>query len=246
MWCAPVRATPGEPRRRIVIFPHSGAGPLAYGPLARAFPPDCEVLGVTLPGREARFLDPTTSSPREVLDAVVDELSELEPCPTVFVGHSLGAHLAVATHLREAGLADGLVLSAAVPTGSAAHEIDVQDESALVGVLSRAGGTPSEILDDPSLRAYVLGVLAADLTLGRRLVSLTADATITVPTRVLGGRTDAVVRAEDLGAWRARVGAPCPVHLFDGGHFFVLDPAHAPTVIDLVLELCPTETVRVH
>nr|WP_223286207.1 thioesterase domain-containing protein [Kocuria atrinae] len=81
----------GHPQRRLVFFPHAGAGGLTGRSLAAD---DVEVLAHRRPGREARMAEPVLTSVAEVLDEAVEVLLpvlDADDLPTDILGHSFGA-----------------------------------------------------------------------------------------------------------------------------------------------------------
>ena len=93
-WGEPVTA----PRARMLIAPHSGAGPNRYLRLVGGLPDDVEIVGLTLPGRERRG----SERPGATLDEVLASLSAVSrpEVPTLVLGHSMGATLGL--HLAHA------------------------------------------------------------------------------------------------------------------------------------------------
>ena len=159
----------GDPQRRLVFFPHAGAGGLTGRSLAAD---DVEILAHRRPGREARMAEPAMTSVVEALDEAVEVLLPIldaDDLPTDILGHSFGALLAaefVARVERERpGRIRRLVVSAKTPPPDPSPELAaaLHDEQSLVDWLMGLGGTPAELLEDPGMRAMVLDPLRADL-----------------------------------------------------------------------------------
>ncbi|MCM9080028.1 MULTISPECIES: thioesterase II family protein [Streptomyces] len=222
------------PRARLLVFPHSGAGPNTLFPLVEPLPGHVEVLGLSLPGRERRFGEPPGCRLDQVLDSVADEVLGRDPLPTVVFGHSLGALLAtraarlLGPHCRAA------VVSGQVPgrTPRRAHAATTDQDA--VRLLRDGGGTPEWVLHDPDMLAHVTRVLRADLELGREAAAGFADVRLDVPLHVLGGTADPLVPHEPLDGWAGHTTGACQVHRFDGDHFFLLAAEHRPTVVDVL------------
>ncbi|MGW7074196.1 thioesterase II family protein [Streptomyces sp. NPDC054871] len=225
-----MRQRPSQPAGRVVVFPHSGAGPNALLPVVERLPAAYEVLGVTLPGRERRFGESAEVAPSELMAGLRQELSALDSCPTVFLGHSLGASIAVALALAEPSLCAALLVSAQLPGGSQIERPAVWDESDLLRIVELGGGTPTELLADPVWRAHVLQLLSSDLQLGAQLGRSNVEGVLRVPLTVLGGAEDRLVSADRLASWKAHSTGDVQVKVLPGGHFYLLDPANADAV----------------
>ncbi|MEU9987174.1 alpha/beta fold hydrolase [Streptomyces sp. NPDC048045] len=233
-WLSPLRRPAHRPEARIVVIPHSGAGPNALLPLVKHVPAPFEVVGVTLPGRERRFAEEPEISPDDLLGGIAGELAALPALPTVLFGHSLGGSIAVALSVAQPGICSALVISAQLPCGSQVERPREWDEDALLRVLQRGGGTPAEMLDDPAWRDHTLRLLRADLTLGGQLALRNARARVTHPLTVLGGELDLLVPSERLGAWAERADAAVDSRVLPGGHFYLLDDANREAVAEAV------------
>ncbi|MFG2521038.1 thioesterase II family protein [Streptomyces sp. NPDC048527] len=225
-----MRQPPHDPARRVVVFPHSGAGPNTLLPLVEQLPAEYEVLGVTLPGRERRFAESPEVAPSDLVAAVGRELTALKPCPTLFFGHSLGASIAVAVALAEPATCSALLVSAQLPGGSQIERSAEWDDADLLRVMEQGDGTPAELLADPVWLEHTLQLLRADLQLGGALGKLSLQALPAVPLTVLGGSQDRLVPAERLAEWSARASVDVRVKLFPGGHFYLLDQANIAAV----------------
>ncbi|MFJ3976257.1 thioesterase II family protein [Streptomyces sp. NPDC090021] len=222
------------PRLRLLVFPHSGAGPNTLFPLVDPLPDDVEVLGLSLPGRERRFGETPGCRLDEVLDSVTDEVLGRDPLPTVVFGHSLGALLAtraaqlLGPHCRAA------VISGQAPgrTPRRAHTTSTEEDA--VRLLRDGGGTPDWVLQDPDMLAHVTRVLRADIDLSREAAVGFEDVKLDVPLHVIGGTADPLVPHEPLDGWAEHTTGPCRVRRFDGDHFFLLAAAHRGAVVDIL------------
>ncbi|MGW4226945.1 thioesterase II family protein [Streptomyces bauhiniae] len=233
-WLRPLRRPTSLPLARIVVIPHSGAGPNSLLPLVKYLPAPYEVLGVTLPGRERRFVEEPEVAPEDLLEGIARELSAMPSLPTVLFGHSLGGSIAFALSVMEPGICSALVISAQLPCGSQVERPSEWDDDALMSVLRRGGGTPAEMLDDPVWRDHTLRVLRADLTLGGQLALRNVEAGVAHPLTVIGGEQDLLVPAERLGAWAERADIAVDFRVLPGGHFYLLDDANLEAVADVV------------
>ncbi|MFE5791325.1 thioesterase II family protein [Streptomyces sp. NPDC056503] len=232
-WTTVVRPATGTPRARVVVLPHSGSGPNTLLPTLRRLPGDHEVVGVTLPGRERRFgesCEGVADDPGGVLRAVLAELTAAPPLPTVLFGHSMGAVFAATLAVEAPALCRGLVLSAYPGDPAAAERTAEWTDEELLDVVRRGGGTPEEALADAAVREHVLRVMRCDLTLEQRFATRIAARPLPVAPTVLGGLDDRIVSPAELAGWAGRAPAGTRRRVFPGGHFYLLDPAHADAV----------------
>lgn len=219
----------GHPQRRLVFFPHAGAGGLTGRSLAAD---DAEVLAHRRPGREARMAEPAASSVEEAVQEAVEALLptlDADDLPTDVLGHSFGALLGaefVARMERDRpGRIRRLVVSAKVPPPDPSPELSeaLRDDQALVAWLVDLGGTPPELLEDPVMRSMVLDPLRADLTaslghdrepplLNTPLLTVTADGDATAP-------------AQDVDSWSRFTTAPVGTLRLHGGHHALFEQA---------------------
>lgn len=253
-WLSAVRPRPAAPVGRMVVLPHSGAGPNALLALLRRLPADLEVLGLTLPGRERRFAEEYAGLPgaaEQMAGSILDELHALPALPTVLFGHSLGACLAVAVGLAAPKGFRALVISGhAFDESRLAEQNAVFTEPELLSVLRLGTGTPAEFLEDPSMRAHILGVLGSDLSLGRRLahlnaLALTSGRRLSAPLVVLGGAQDQLVDAARLPRWEPFAAAGMRLRTFEGGHFYLLDDGTADEVAGELVDAFDAEPADV-
>jgi pyochelin biosynthetic protein PchC len=228
-WLSVLRRPP-RPVRRVVLFPHAGAGPHALNGLVTMVPADAEVLALTLPGREHRFAEAPRATVEQVLTAVESGLRERPALPTLMFGASVGALLAVRAARRLADLAGGVVVAAQSPGAHERWALHARGERQLLRVFTAAGDTPAAVLADPDMRASLLERLSADLRLGAEAERGFPDIRLTVPLTVLGGLEDALVPAAHLPGWARHTTGTCRVVTLSGGHFAFLAPGHRGVV----------------
>lgn len=238
-WTVPLREPPASARARLVVAPHAGSGPHALAPIVARLPPDIDVVGVVLPGREHRLDEPVhtlASDPVAVVRAVHAELAALPPLRTVAFGHSLGAVLAGALAARFPGAVSGAVLSAYPRPATPAQRAGRWTDDELLALLRRGGATPDTVLASRAWRDLVLRRLRADLTLAARLSHLGRTHRPAVAATLLSGADDDIAPpVDDPAGWP---GPRTRTRSFPGGHFYLLEPAVLTPVADELARAC--------
>lgn len=233
LWRYP-RETPSA--ARLLCLPHAGGGAFLQRGWPALLPPSTEVVSVELPGRGTRMREPPATDVRTAVADLAADLAAMEDLPLAIFGHSMGAVLAFELALlrRRMGrtpLALFLAGCAAPERLAGRPKIHELDDDAFLARLVRLEAIPAEVLADPDLRAMVLGVLRADITMLETYVG-DEDAAVDCPVWVLGGRDDDAATADDLQAWRVHARAGFEHAEFAGGHFFV--NSEARSLVDLL------------
>ncbi len=214
--------------RRLFCLPHAGGGVSTYSQWWRSLPPDVEVLGVQLPGREARVAEPPLQSIAAMVATALPAIVSTSDQPYAIFGHSMGGlvayELAIAlqhlTHCRAPG---ALFISARrapdvpEPPPSLAA---LPDEAFLAAVGARYGGVAPEVLEEPELLELLVPMLRADVRAVEDYVPLAGGA-VHCPVHVFGGTHDRHPQPAELREWQRWVDDPIQIRLFDGDHFYI-------------------------
>jgi surfactin synthase thioesterase subunit len=216
---------------RLICLPHAGGGAFLQRRWPDWLPPSIEVVSVELPGRGTRMREPPATDLRAAAASLEADLASLTDLPTAIFGHSMGAILAFELALRRqcsgpAPLAVFLAGCAAPERLAQRPQIHALDDDAFLARLVRLEAIPAEVLAEPDLKAMVLGVLRADITMLEAYVG-EKDAVLECPIWVLGGRDDDAATATDLLQWRDHAHGDFEHAEFPGGHFFVNSQAQA-------------------
>jgi medium-chain acyl-[acyl-carrier-protein] hydrolase len=221
-WWLAIRRVP-RPRVRLVCLPWAGGAAAAFRPWAARLPPDVELWAAQLPGRGPRFGEPPVSRLGTLLDALEPALRPLADVPYALFGHSMGAIVAFELAARAVAPPAHLFVSAARAPGHPAGRDDLHPlpDDELERRLAALGGMPEEIRRERELMALMLPTIRADLAALETWTSPPRPP-LPVPITALGGLDDAVPRAA-LEAWRERTTSAFALHLFPGGHFYLLE-----------------------
>ena len=221
-----LRLVPGKRAgTRLVCFPHAGGGAHSFDGWRPHVPEWVELLGVSLPGREAHL----SAVPLDAWDTLPETLAaQLQPVfdrPYVLFGHSLGARIVwELVHYLERmrlPLPGMLFISGCRAPGVSAradpmHALEFRH---LLARLRSMGGVPEEVLGDERMMRFVESALRADLKLaetwdGRR-------GSVSIPIVALSGAADLVDPVDDVLPWRNFTSCRFRHHEFNGGHFFL-------------------------
>lgn len=226
---------------RLFCFPYAGGGSAAYRAWPAGLPEAAEVWAVQLPGREGRLAERPFTELRALLAAMAPRLlPALLDLPFVFFGHSMGALISfeLTRHLRRhAGLRpEHLLVSArrAPQLPAARAPIHALPENLFKEEILQFSGTPPGVFADEELARIFLPLLRADLALCETY-EYEEDDILSVPVTAFGGTRDEGVEPRHLEAWCEQTTAPCAVHLFEGGHFYLRDSQ--PALLDKVNSL---------
>jgi medium-chain acyl-[acyl-carrier-protein] hydrolase len=181
------------------------------------------VVGVRLPGREARLAEAPFERMGPLIDALAAAIENYLDRPFDFFGHSMGAAVAfeLARELRRRGcpLPKMLIASGArAPQFRRNHAPPAAPErEQFLEELRRLGAMP---VDDPELLPAVLPALEADAALYRNYI-YTDEEPFDFPIRAYGGADDPNVRCEHLQAWASQTTGSFALRTFPGGHFYL-------------------------
>ncbi|MFF9587553.1 thioesterase II family protein [Streptomyces achromogenes] len=214
-------------RLRLFCFHHAGGSASAFHALRRALEPRIEVIGVQLPGREARIRHPLPQDMARLVAEVDEHLDPYLDGTYACYGHSMGAlvahDLVARRQARGARLPVRLVAGACraphlVPAFVGAH---AESDDILVRTMLDIGGMSPELLNHPDWLRSAVSLTRRDLRLcASRDTALGAP--LACPIEVFHGTADPLVSERDARAWTGRSAAGCTLHPFEGGHFFFL------------------------
>jgi surfactin synthase thioesterase subunit len=151
--------------------------------------------------------------------------------PYALAGHSFGALLAyeVAAALPRTGPGPALLLVAGRngPTAGPTHRPlhDLPDDE-LIAALARLGGTPAEVLAEPTLMRLLLPVLRTDLRLAETYARVPRPA-LPCPIAAFVGRGDRMAAPPGALAWHSETTGRFDLTVIDAGHFLLDHPDFA-------------------
>jgi medium-chain acyl-[acyl-carrier-protein] hydrolase len=211
---------------RLYCFPYAGGGATMFRSWAELMPEVVEVVGIGLPGRGARIMEPPVSDLDALADGIAHAIIGDGSTQFAFFGHSMGALLAfeVARRLRRVGAKQPrhLFMSGAeAPHLRAGRKaIGSMSEDEFLNELRELNGTPEALLRDRAMLELFLPVLKADFIALERW-TFRQDRPLDVPITAIGGRSDPHVGVDAARSWEAHTRADFNFRIFEGDHFFV-------------------------
>jgi medium-chain acyl-[acyl-carrier-protein] hydrolase len=158
---------------------------------------------------------------------LVEHMLPLLDRPFAFYGHSLGGTLAFecALQLRRAHSVEPFHLfvgASPAPQLPWPHSPlrSLPEEEFLREMENRYGALPREVLADAEMRALVLPIVRADVTIIETYKYL-AEPPLNCDLTVFGGLADRMVKRPDLEAWRDRASGRFRLQMLDGNHLFL-------------------------
>jgi medium-chain acyl-[acyl-carrier-protein] hydrolase len=226
-----------SPEQRVFCFHCAGGNAAPYSSWVAMMKPGVEVIGVQLPGRGSRILEPLLTRIESIVDGLMPALLHLLDRPYVFFGHSMGALLCFEVARRLTRMAHRLpsklfVCAASAPgTRSRDKELCKLPDNEFLEEIRLLGGTPDDFFSNPELVQLALPALRADIE-AVEMHAFGEIAQLDVPIAVFGGLDDEHVPLENLIAWRRMTSSNFAVHLFCGNHFLV-EP-HREEIVGLI------------
>lgn len=232
-WLVPFGSPDARPT--LVCLPQAGSGCGVYRSWQNLLGDTVSVVGVQLPGREGRFVDPPVASVAVAVREIVGALGSLVPAgtPTVLFGHSLGGLLGyeVARALPAERAPAALVVAGSRPphlSGRAAGSMGADDSTA-VHEKMLAG----KDLDD-DLRELTMEMLEQDAELSATYDD-PAGAPVPCPLYAWGGDADEVVTPDHVADWRRYAGSTFHSRQFAGGHDFCVASDVVPKALSVLM-----------
>lgn len=227
LWLRRLRPNPAA-RLRLFCFPFAGGSASIYRTWPEGLPADVEAFGIQLPGRENRLMEAPHTSVPLLLEPLTAAVAPYLDRTTVFFGHSLGSliafELARTLHQRGLGQPARLIVSArrapqVPPSRTPVHNLS---DAEFLTELRRLNGTPPAVLEHQELMELLLPVLRADFALSEAY-RFPGGEPLDCPITAFGAIDDAEVSREALAAWREQTRSEFALHLFPGGHFYLVD-----------------------
>ncbi|GAA2613000.1 alpha/beta fold hydrolase [Actinomadura fulvescens] len=221
-----------NPARRLICFPHAGAGASAFHPLAEHLPAEIELWAVQYPAREDRSSEAAPTDLIAMAGEVGYALQWLRDLPYAFFGHSMGAIVAYEAARRLPKLGIDLPVRLFASACAAPNVFALESmPTGRVEDLMRHLGRGVSLLDDPEARRMLVSTVQNDLRMIGRYV-LAEDGRLACPITACIGVADLEVRHVQAVEWNRFTTGSFELEKFDGDHFYLLDrPAEVCSMI---------------
>jgi surfactin synthase thioesterase subunit len=209
----------------VVCVGHAGSGAAPFSAWIDPLSEVATVLGVRMPGRENRGLEPLLSDVMLMADELVSALQQLECENIAFFGHSSGAIIAhesaYQVMLRGVKNLRALVVSSQPAPGSpAAMSIQVPKQfSEVTEYLRLMGGTSETILENAEFLKLITPVVVSDLSAVASYQPPPGRPPLNVPILAIKGADDLV--NHDLESWQIFSQKRIQIKTVEGGHFYL-------------------------
>ncbi|MFE7135199.1 thioesterase II family protein [Streptomyces sp. NPDC057638] len=222
---------------QLVCLPHAGGSAPFYRPVAQALNPGFEVLAVQYPGRQDRRHEPMIDDLRELADEVTAAVLDTVDRPYALFGHSMGATLAfeVASRCEREGRGPLRVFASGrrAPSRHRDERVHTRDDDGVVAELRGLSGTDQRIFGDEELLRMVLPAIRNDYR-AAETYRYHPTAKLRAPITALVGDADPKATEDEAESWRDHTESVFDLHVYPGGHFYLLD--HAAAVIRVIAE----------
>ena len=211
---------------RIFCFPYAGTGASIFRTWSTYLPPNIEVFGVQLPGRENRYKEPKFTNIVPLIPTLTSALLPYLNQPFVFFGHSVGALLSfeVARQLRRRQYPTPLHLFISSHRAPQLPNLDLPisqlSDVDLLEELRHYNGTPSSILQNAEFINFYLPICRADLAVKESYVYL-REPPLNCQISVFGGINDRKISQDSLASWREQTCTKFNLQMFPGDHFYL-------------------------
>jgi medium-chain acyl-[acyl-carrier-protein] hydrolase len=162
-----------------------------------------------------------------LMPAFLEDMVPLLDRPFAFYGHSLGATVAFecALNLRRnlrrepEHIFVGASQAPQLPWKHSPMRFLPEDQF-LSEMAKRYGALPHEVISDSEMRALVVPILRADITMIETYEHL-PEAPLGCDISVFGGVRDHMVKRTDLESWREQTSGRFRLQMLDGNHLFL-------------------------
>jgi medium-chain acyl-[acyl-carrier-protein] hydrolase len=221
---------PGDADEKLTLYclAHAGGSAIPYTRWKTFLPPSVRIAPLELPGHGARLREPLLRQPEPLVAELTRTIREQGPGRFALYGHSFGSVLAFETAraLTRLGSPPAALLASGRngPSQPLSHRpIHRLPDDDFIASLSRYGGMPRSLLDQPELLRLYLPALWEDLEIVETYERRHGPA-IDAPVTAFAGRRDSLTDPAGLVSWERETTGTFELVLIAGGHFFLDEP----------------------
>lgn len=228
---------------KLFCLPYAGgSSAIIYNRWISLAPTAIELIPVEISGRGRRITEPLHTDIHAVVEDVYNQLKELlTDQPFAFFGHSMGSLITYELYYylqqRGAPLPKRLFFSGGAPPHHYKNEgKHLLSDRKFINMVKQYGGLPDAFIQSKELLSLYLPILRADFQVVETYTHVQRQQKLLCPISVLYGSEDEAI-VPYVGEWRMYAGAGYTEHVFDGGHFYLLDrPEEILATIENALE----------
>lgn len=224
----PYRQNKSNAKIRLFILHHAGGSASICNNWFQNHEDDIEILPLELPGHETRIDEKLIDTLPDLCESLIEVIAPMTDLPYAFFGHSMGALVAFETtrllRKNNVKLPSKLFLSAHIPPDQELREKPMYnlDKEDLIKELKRMGGTSEELLEDSYFAELYIPIIRADMAICEKYI-YSYQTPLPVPIHMFGGFDDITVTPEELLGWRKQTTSNFVCHIYDGGHFYLVN-----------------------
>ncbi|MCM6774304.1 alpha/beta fold hydrolase [Nocardia sp. CDC159] len=233
-----LRPAAATPAITLICLPYAGGSHEIFRPWAQELSDNIELVSLALPGRGRRIFQRAHRDWESLIRYATDGLAPYRDRTHAFYGHSFGARLAFELIQNGAGYArpTRLFVSGSRSPRSPQRRpfMHTMDERDFRSAVKQLGGTPSEILDNPTMMKIFSPTIRADIELAELWGDRHAGRPISAPITALYGRTDPIDTRTAMSGWSAHTSGGFEIVEMPGGHFF--PETHRDALLDVIVD----------
>jgi medium-chain acyl-[acyl-carrier-protein] hydrolase len=214
---------------RLIAIPPAGSSAAFFNEWRPHLPGWLELVGLRLPGRESRFLEPSYDEMDELVTAIEAAIADEITSPYAVLGHCGGAFTAfelfrLVNAQRDNPPVKLFVVGQPPPhilkTSPVSPDLPLAD---LIEWLKKAGGTPAVVISNPDLIELLEPSIRSDLRVLSSYSYDTVGPPLTASVSAIGAEGDPDLRSETLAAWGDLTTGNFRLHLFDSRDHLLFD-----------------------
>lgn len=221
------KACDAQPKVRLFCFQFAGATTVPFQSWEKNLPSQIQVCIVQLPGQQNRGIEKPINDLQRLADTIAEVSVPLLTLPFAFFGHGFGAVLGYEVaallgkqanktpqHFFVSGWRAPGLLNPQTPLNKITDDLFIDE------LQGHCDAESQPLLHEKDLLSRMMPELKAS-------VKMTEDygrehqTRLDCPITAFGGWHDALVRTDEIRAWRAHTSSAFKMHMFQGGHFFL-------------------------
>lgn len=229
----------------LYCLPFAGGNKYSYRPYVQHAPAFLKIIPIEIPGRGIRSDEPLLMDLNLISDDIFRQIKGKLDSPYAIYGHSMGALLGylLTRRIVSNGLEQPRHLFFTGCIGPSLPERHLVDHTLprheFFKEIRTLGGSPEEVLNNPSLLDFFEPILRADFQAVASF-KYVRSVPFSIPMSI-GIGTEEQSTYEEAMAWQQETTHPIEIRTFTGNHFFIYDHAH-----EIIRMLCKKLESKIH